>query len=222
MKSETRTKTIEVNVWVADDGKEFTYEQDCIEYERKLNGNDFIHKAEELRINELDDIIPIDGHALPSENNNYRWYKVKSVEDMEALEGAYGERLPDVSSFPEIVCVEYNGGDVYCGDAYGYTLHDIMLETKDFFEKLGYVVDFTKVGEVPDFDIALVVSDGIYYDYDGLDSKVKEVVKEAVKVEDRVKYILGNEEVSPRDKNKSLMHDGLYLYNNLELVAEYE
>ena len=39
MKLENRTKTVEYKVYVAEDGKEFETEGECILYEKRLNGD---------------------------------------------------------------------------------------------------------------------------------------------------------------------------------------
>lgn len=221
MKCEVKTKEVEIKTWIADDGREFKTESECRWYERNLKRGKYIEQAEKLRIPELDDTIPLDGQALPSENNNYRWYKVGSIEDIEVLEGAYGEKLVDISSFPEIVCIEYNGGEDYCGDAYSYSLHDIMLETKDFFEKVGMKVEFKEL----EYNLVLLVDDGTYYDYDGTDVAVREAVKKATEeVEEgmsKSEHFYKVVAASCRDKGVSVLPNGLYLFNDLDLVSEY-
>ena len=145
MKSEVRVREVEVKIYIAEDGKEFINEYECKSYEKNLNRVKNNEKINKLRIFDLDNMIPLNSGALPCENNYYRWYLVNSVEDIEALEGAYGEKMVKVSSFPDMICVEYS--DEYFNDVYSYTLHDIILEAKDFFNKVGYSVDFNKVNK---------------------------------------------------------------------------
>ena len=63
MKKETRTKTVEYEVYIAKDGKEFENEKECIFYEMKLNGEIIDCKHCNGRGYHIQDIIEEDYHT---------------------------------------------------------------------------------------------------------------------------------------------------------------
>lgn len=137
----------ERKIYVADDGKEFTTEKECISYEKNLLKEREIKAAERLRISDLDEFVPLSTDGLANENNTFRWYKVKNEEEFNILNKAYSNNLqPD--NYPEIICVETVEYVPYVNDAYDYHLSRMMEDTKNFWEKLGYKVTFEKEREI--------------------------------------------------------------------------
>ena len=101
-----------------------------------------IELAERLRIRELDEKIPLDDEGEVNENNTFRWYEVKDINDFTALNAAYQEQLKAPSVYPETICVETVGQEAYTDDAYNYNMEEIKEKTRDFWNQLGYKVSF--------------------------------------------------------------------------------
>lgn len=137
----------ERKIYVADDGKEFTTEKECISYEKNLLKEREIKAAERLRISDLDEFVPLSTNGLVNGDNTFRWYKVRNEEEFDILNRAYSNNLqPD--NYPETICVETVGHIPYMDDAYDYHTSRMMEDTKNFWEKLGYKVTFEKEGEI--------------------------------------------------------------------------
>ena len=147
MKIKEETKVIEQKVltFIAEDGIEFETEKECKDYEAKLAMKDLIDEAEKLRINELDDNIPLSNDGLVEENNVFRWYKLESEADFEILNKAYAHDLRKPEHFPEIMCVETVGYEAYMDDAYSYDMTTCKSITESFWKKLGYKVVFEEM-----------------------------------------------------------------------------
>ena len=149
MREEMKTELREVVVkrYIADDGTEFEYKDDCKTYERNLSLKKYIEKANDMRIKELDDVLPLDCNGDVGENNNFRWFPLNNKEDYNVVLKAYADGvLPMPKEYPTILCVESSSyyTEEYNSDCYGYLLEDIMADTKWFWEKLGYKVEITK------------------------------------------------------------------------------
>lgn len=137
----------EREIYVADDGKEFTTKKECISYEKNLLKESKIEAAEKLRISDLDEFIPLSTDGLVNGDNTFRWYKVRSEEEFNILDRAYSNNLqPD--NYPEIICVETVGHIPYMDDAYDYHVGRMMENTEKFWKKLGYKVTFEKEREI--------------------------------------------------------------------------
>jgi len=147
MRIEIEKKIIEQenNVYIADDGTEFTTQHDCEKYEKEQEKKAYIELAETLRIAELDEQTPLTcGETY--ENNTYRWYKVNNQEEFDALNKAYDNQVGTACliSYPQIICVETCGYEPYQDDCYSYFLSDCLKETGQFWKLFGYDVNFTK------------------------------------------------------------------------------
>ena len=148
MKIKEETKLVEQKVFtfVAEDGTEFTTEKECKDYEEKQIFKALIEEAEKLRIEEMDEDIPLSDDGLMNECNTFRWYKLKNEADFETLNKAYGNGLSKPEHFPEVMCVETVGYEAYMDDAYSYDMTTCRTITENFWKKLGYKVTFEKVG----------------------------------------------------------------------------
>lgn len=139
---------VEREVYVADDGKKFKTERECINYEKNLLKEREIKAAEKLKIPDSDEFIPLSTDGLVNGDNTFRWYKARSEEEFNILNAAYEEALTKPDNYPEIICVETVGHIPYMNDAYDYHTSRMMEDTKNFWEKLGYKVTFEKEREI--------------------------------------------------------------------------
>lgn len=147
MKIKEETKVVEqkVIIFVAEDGIEFTTERECKEYEEKQILKGLIEEAEKLRIEALDESLPLSDDGLMNDCNTFRWYKLESEEDFETLNKAYGNGLSKPKHFPEVMCVETVGYEAYMDDAYSYDMTTCRTITENFWKKLGYKVTFEQM-----------------------------------------------------------------------------
>lgn len=148
MRTEERkeTKTIEVvnKIYIADDGTEFTDEEECAKYEAKKEKERLFEELKPYLIKYGD--IPINTDALYSDLSEYRYYKVPNKSVLDIIARYYDGEVctRDDASFPTIVCIEetldYCNG--YGGDVYEYYLDQMMNVTKNFFNNIGVDVEF--------------------------------------------------------------------------------
>ena len=131
--------------YVAEDGKIFNSRFECEKHEMQLKYENDRFRAGQLKIDDLDDVIPINCDGLPNDNNIFRWYKLKSDDDFKILENAYiKSELDTPQKYPTIYCVETYGYDIYDDDAYGYDIEMCKIETIEFWKKFGYNILFLK------------------------------------------------------------------------------
>lgn len=104
-----------------------------------------INQAEQLRIKNLDDIIPLTSGGT-NENNYFIWYYVQTKKDFDIVNKAYREQFCEPEQYPEIMCVESYSG--YEDDAYEYYLSQIKDLTCDFWKQLGYKITLSKEKEI--------------------------------------------------------------------------
>lgn len=143
----TELREVVVKKYIADDGTEFEYKSDCETYERNLSLKKYIKQADDMRIKELDDVLPLDCNGMVEENNNFRWFVLDNKVDYDIVRKAYADAsLPIPKEYPTIICIESSSyyTEEYNDDCYGYLLENIMVDTKEFWGKLGYEVSFTK------------------------------------------------------------------------------
>ena len=147
MKIKEETKLVEQKVFtfVAEDGTEFTTEKECKDYEEKQIFKALIEEAEKLRIEEMDEDIPLSNDGLMNECNTFRWYKLDNEADFETLNKAYGNELSKPEHFPEVMCVETVGYEAYMDDAYSYNMETCKKITESFWKELGVKVTFENI-----------------------------------------------------------------------------
>lgn len=137
-------KVEKVEVFVADDGREFPTEGLCKRYERnKIRATLFEEIDRLYRVKELDGQIPIHSDACYSDFSTYRWYKVNNKEELKEVEEAYGEPVynSDNLTYPTYICMETEDEE-YNGQPYTYTLDEAKRITNCFFELFGVEVTF--------------------------------------------------------------------------------
>lgn len=135
----------EITTYISEDGKIFSTKLDCLKYEEEVENKDRIKEAEKLRIEKLDNMIPINDDALPNDNNCFYWYKLNTKEDFEILIKAYRNgNLDEPEHFPTLYCVETCGYKPYEDESYSYDLATCKTCTEKFWEELGYKVVLTK------------------------------------------------------------------------------
>ena len=148
IRTKTRMVEEEVRTYIACDGTEFSFESECLRYEEKLRREESIDKIQELRIDNLNDLMPLTNDGYTEEHYIYTWFEIEDEEDYENLKAAFtGNNFPDELSYPEKVCVETNNEYDYDADSYLYTLNGVIENAKDFFEKFGLEMELRKVGE---------------------------------------------------------------------------
>ena len=148
MREEFRERIIKEQVYIAEDGSEFAFYSDCLEYERKNRKDKIEEAAEKLRITELDDLVPLTSSGDVHYENTFCWYRLNSREDFEKVNAAYKDALYEPENYPEIMCVEIVENYEYEDDGYDCSLSRCKKETIDFWKKFGYEVEFKKVGEI--------------------------------------------------------------------------
>lgn len=136
MRTETRTMT--VNVYIANDGTEFMTISDCREYESRLQ-NDKREKIDHKRIEELDGCIPYMEYANP-DSHDYFWYNIETEEELKILNEAYYFLADCDAKLPEIICVETPVYEDYDGDCYWSTLSNMIEDLNIFFKNVGYKI----------------------------------------------------------------------------------
>ena len=146
MKIKEETKVVKTKVYIAEDGEEFSTERECRSHENKLNLKRTIELAEMLRIEELDELLPLTVDEI-NENNTFRWYKVDNRKEFDILCEACREQFEYPDCYPEIVCIETVGYKAYDDDCYIYCLSRLKRSAEDFYKRLGYNITFEKVGE---------------------------------------------------------------------------
>lgn len=137
-----------IYTYIAEDGKEFDSQADCVLHEKELAHEKSIEEAEKLRIKELDGLIPLSNDGLMNECSIFRWYKLKSGEDFDILEKAYGSIFGEPEQYPDIVCIETVGYELYEDDSYSYNMETCKEVTERYWKKLGYEVTFKRLFEI--------------------------------------------------------------------------
>lgn len=140
MKIKESKKIIEQTIctFVAEDGKEFDSQYECMKYEKEQEKKAAIEAAEKLSMSELDDKLPLSYDV--NENNSFRWYKVENKEAFDTVNKAYANSLQAPSHYPEIMCVETTGYEPYEDDAYSCTLTGLKATTEEFWQMMGFKV----------------------------------------------------------------------------------
>lgn len=141
--------------YVADDGTEFNFEQDCKCYEEKMIQNKKIQAAENLRIKKLDEVVPISIGGEVNSDNIFIWYRIANEQDLETILEAYASRYGYVEvgkpgKYPNVLCIETIGHEEYEDSSYGYWFDQMINDTKIFWKKLGYNVLLEKENNILD------------------------------------------------------------------------
>ena len=121
----------EEEVFIAEDGKEFDNEKDCIDYEKEIKRSNIAGYVASLEIEEAHDMIPIGNDGGCSTCSIYTWYRVNTEKDLKAIEEYYDQVITRVK-LPTIIAIEE--GD--WTDFYYYDIEDIKEMVREFFDTL--------------------------------------------------------------------------------------
>lgn len=146
MKTREETYIIEhkKTIYIASDGKEFNCKEICRNYEKSLVVKNLMKTANDFRIVEMEDWLPICYSPYSEYDSTFQWYRVRSNEDVDLLAKIYDETFPYPESYPELICVEnYCSGD----EIFSYTGTDMIRSVKSFFESAGYECVITEKGD---------------------------------------------------------------------------
>ena len=129
-------RTVQKEIWIANNGREFDNEADCIKYEDELDSIKGI--LDEMEV--AKDVIP---HGFSTYDDiHYTWYKVATPEEVEVINKEINVdwcSLDDIKSFPEYVCVETD----YDGERFSETtLTKLMEEYVQFLKIFGVEVTY--------------------------------------------------------------------------------
>lgn len=125
---------VEKEIFVAEDGVEFTSERECEDHERDVRWANILRLP--TRIASLDDVCPLNYEDC-SESSSFVWFKLTSPEELAAL----NKLLPEtVDGFVQtsLVCVENR-----CDDYYTFVFEDSVECAVNFFASFGMVAEFS-------------------------------------------------------------------------------
>ena len=145
IRTEKRVIEVEDKIYIAEDGKEFGTQADCMKYEEELQDEKNNAEAEKLELKEFERMYPLDcdGQYI-NDNHNFTWYKVNNEEEFETVKKVYGsDDWGCIEAYPEIICVEYEN---YWGkDAWSHLLSDMRNATVYFWKRHGFDVEFKEI-----------------------------------------------------------------------------
>lgn len=150
-----KTETVSRTVYVALDGRKFNDKSECVDYEAAIN------RASKFKIlkAKLDAIECIENSYAPfgysyidDERYEYRWYRPKNQEEVDALNSFFNINIEcngsDDKVIGEWVGVEIDGDyDSYTGEEDVYVISSLDSSIKklvDFYAALGYDVKIEK------------------------------------------------------------------------------
>ena len=129
------TTTANVTVYIAEDGTEFRNERECRQYEAYMYRQQIssLYDNPDIETLEGDDDFP---HTPviewdPPLSATYHWFKPRTEEACEAIRKVFGENQI------EIFVDEWNCVRDWDREFSSVCLHDVFLETQEFFETFG-------------------------------------------------------------------------------------
>lgn len=128
---------IEKEIFVAEDGAEFTSERECEDHEREIRWANILRLP--TRIAKLDNVCPLNYDDCP-DCSQFVWFKLNSSKDVEALNKLLPETVDEFKK-PRMVCVENRYDDYYIFD-----FEDGVEYAKQFFENFGLTINITPSG----------------------------------------------------------------------------
>ena len=140
MKVKTEVVVQEVKRYIAEDGKTFLNEDDCLKYEKGLARARLKEKLDKIeRCYEAWGMTPLDG-CEHMEYHDYKWYRPKTEEEASVLNEWYEiEYGIDNEEIGQWICIEE------CDDSsWSYALSYSIMRVKELFGLLGYDVTITK------------------------------------------------------------------------------
>lgn len=136
-KTETKTITKDVVVYVADDGTEFNNEFECLAYERE-NIFYFLRKKHE---NDFPDVIGWPPYVMDylSDDYSFLWMRVTDEEDVKVINGLIEGneyQYPIPFKIGDIMCIEFDdAGYLWCDK-----LENTVNSMSRFLKSFGYGV----------------------------------------------------------------------------------
>lgn len=138
MKTRTETVTKEMTIYIAEDGKEFSHEGSCKQYERDLERNRKKVEVDKLKVagNVFPPYIVDDIEEIEDETTT-TWYRVNNEEELEKICNYYGIHIGrfkhKIDTYPEMIAIS----------RYDYEYHEITLsefieKSKSFWRNLGF------------------------------------------------------------------------------------
>lgn len=129
---ETRTETYEAERYKTSDGILWTTLYSAKKHQKGLNIAALKNRTD---LESAAEAFTPYGDYFSSEENDYKWYKAKTPEAIEAINETYGLEIPEIY-VNEWICVEDNGEDVYY-----YALQNSIDDFSKLLEKLGYEIE---------------------------------------------------------------------------------
>lgn len=150
-----KTETVSRTVYVALDGRKFNDKSECVDYEAAINrASKFkILKAKVDAIECIENSYAPFGYSyIDDERYEYRWYRPKNQEEVDALNSFFNINIEcngsDDKVIGEWVGVEIDGDyDSYTGKEDVYVISSLDSSIKklvDFYAALGYDVKIEK------------------------------------------------------------------------------
>ena len=189
MRTEIKKVYVDQNVYIADDGTEFTNKRECEYYEKhKMELQKAWEKVKDLTA--LGDYPPCDG-GDNSQHRYYRWFKISNQRELDLLTIACGDgSIYEVKRFPEFICVESEDPARFT-DGYWTYLSQCKEYVRELFEGLGFsvaiaekpiskplpqeVIDFAEeTGKSIHGVLKLMLNELIYKDIDAFNNMVSE------------------------------------------------
>ncbi len=156
-KSKKEIKT-EVEVFIAEDGKEFTTQCECENYERRLRVERLLNEVK--KIEKADINMPPVGYGYANDKRyTYAWFRPKSEQEISVLnkyfKSSFSRRGIGIGfdGIGEWICIEFEGGsdiENFNGVAHRLEFDVSLRNTVDFYTALGYSVEISRAdtGEV--------------------------------------------------------------------------
>lgn len=150
MRVETKKemREIDVRVYFADDGTEFSTESDCRRYEDNLKAESRLEKLKPYIVEDLAEQIPLHSDDYYSSSMYYTWFKANNKEEYETICDLLDKRFDEPNGFsgldayPYYFCVETEREFEGEFEDYYTTLDMCKSTAKNFFDKFGIKVEF--------------------------------------------------------------------------------
>ena len=143
MKQVLKTVEVQKTVYMACDGREFNTPAECLTHESELAKRGLKETLDQYEFKDLRCISPLDiVDQYKDDNHTYTWYLLPNPDAYMVWHEYFGLRM-DIEAYPMLVCVEENSYD----DCWHIGLPELIDHASYFFEKAGYKMTLTKMGE---------------------------------------------------------------------------
>ncbi len=146
IKKEIKT---EIEVFAAEDGKEFKTQTECETYERNLRSERLLNEVKKIEMANID-MPPMGYETTDTDRYTYAWFRPKSEQEIIALNEYFelGWNI-DAGGVGEWVGIEFEGGpdiEDFEGDAYAMEFDLSIDKTIEFYTALGFTVEISRAG----------------------------------------------------------------------------